>query len=206
MNSSNEQAGAEARPRSGATRQRLLNAAVALIAEVGWGRVTTRAVAERAGLPLGTVSYHFRGKQELLTQAALHAVEHVFPLSELAAVESLSELLGMIRSSLAGGDAVDPGLSAVLMEAMRESSREPVLRERMATLLGEYRRVLAELVQREQQRSAVHAGMDPAALATLIIAVGDGLLLHGALEPELDVSAAMTALNTLLWDDDHDPQ
>ncbi|URN07243.1 TetR/AcrR family transcriptional regulator [Actinomadura madurae] len=41
-----------ARRRSSATRGRLLDAAARLIAEVGWGRVTTRAVAERAGLPM----------------------------------------------------------------------------------------------------------------------------------------------------------
>ncbi len=41
------------------TRQRLLDAAAELIAERGWGQVTTRAIAERAGLPHGTVSYHF---------------------------------------------------------------------------------------------------------------------------------------------------
>ncbi|HEY7419656.1 MAG TPA: helix-turn-helix domain-containing protein [Ktedonobacteraceae bacterium] len=55
------------------TRQRLLDAAAELIAECGWGQVTTRAIAERASLPHGTVSYHFQGKQELLTEAALHA-------------------------------------------------------------------------------------------------------------------------------------
>ena len=31
-------------------------AAAELIAELGWGRVTTRAVAERAGLPHGAVA------------------------------------------------------------------------------------------------------------------------------------------------------
>ena len=35
--------------------------------------MTTRAVAERAGLPHGAVSYHFRGKQELLTEATMFA-------------------------------------------------------------------------------------------------------------------------------------
>ncbi|MFD0890429.1 TetR family transcriptional regulator, partial [Streptosporangium algeriense] len=34
--------------RGRATRQRLFDAAVALIGEVGWGGVTTRMVAERA--------------------------------------------------------------------------------------------------------------------------------------------------------------
>ena len=66
-------------PQSAPTRERLMAAAAELIAELGWGRVTTRAVADRAGLPHGTVSYHFRGKQELLTDASLHAFQRAVP-------------------------------------------------------------------------------------------------------------------------------
>src|SRR5688572_33311185 len=63
-------------PRSASTREQLMAAAAELIAELGWGRVTTRAVAERAGLPHGPVSYHFRGQQALPAEAALHAFQH----------------------------------------------------------------------------------------------------------------------------------
>jgi AcrR family transcriptional regulator len=69
----------------GATRQRLLTAAAELIAEVGWGQVTTRAVTERAGLPHGAVSYHFRGKRELLGDAAMHAFSDALPPEAFAA-------------------------------------------------------------------------------------------------------------------------
>lgn len=97
MNSSFEQV-TKLRPRSGETRQRLLTAAGELLAELGWGRVTTRAVAERAGLPLGAVSYHFRGKQELLSHAALATIEGLFPMDELAAAESLAEYRRLLSS------------------------------------------------------------------------------------------------------------
>ncbi len=169
-----------------------------LIAEVGWARVTTRAVAERAELPLGTVSYHFRGKQELLSQAALETVEGIFPMSELAAVETLAELLGLIKTSVGHRDSFDPVLSGVLMETMRESGRDPVLAERMATLLADYRRLLIELVRTEQERGAVAADADPAALASLIAAAGDGLLLHALLDSEIDAVSAVESLLTLL--------
>lgn len=197
MNSSFEQL-AELRPRSGETRQRLLTAAAELIAELGWGRVTTRAVAQRAGLPLGAVSYHFRGKQELLSQAALATVERLFPMSELTAVESLAELLGLITTSLGERELSESVLAGVLAEALREAGRDPQLAERMTTLLAEYRRVLGELVRAEQQRDAVRADADPAAVATLVAAAGDGLLLHALLDSEIDAAGAVEALRTLL--------
>ena len=79
------------------TRARLLRAAAELIAESGWGRVTTRAVAARADLPHGAVSYHFRGKQELLTEAALHVFEQAFPIEQLRALEQLPDLVALFE-------------------------------------------------------------------------------------------------------------
>lgn len=199
MDSSYEQANkASRRPRSGETRRRLLDAAAELISELGWGRVTTRAVAERANLPHGTVSYHFRGKQELLTEAAFDTVERMFPVGELEALETLEELLPLVRTWVGDRDSMDPVRTGVMMEAMRESERNAALRHRLAALLRDYRRVVAELVRAEQRRDAVHSGPAPAALATLIAAAGDGLLLHALLDPDLDVVEATGALLALL--------
>src|SRR6266568_4861549 len=153
---------------SAVTRQRLLTAAAELIAELGWGRVTTRAVAARAGLPHGAVSYHFRGKQELLAEAALRTVEQAFPIAELEALETMADLMAVASARLGDREAIDPVLSAVMLEAMRESARDPAVRERIA------------------------------ALATLLAAAADGLLLHALLDPDVDITEALTALQTLL--------
>ncbi len=48
------------------TRQALIEAAGRLVAERGVGRVSTRAIADRAGENLGTIHYHFGGKEGLL--------------------------------------------------------------------------------------------------------------------------------------------
>ena len=183
---------------SAVTRQRLLTAAAELIAELGWGRVTTRAVAARAGLPHGAVSYHFRGKQELLAEAALRTVEQAFPIAELEALETMADLMAVASAGLGDREAIDPVLSAVMLEAMRESARDPALRERIAALEREYRRLLAELVRAEQQHGAVSADAPPSALATLLAAAADGLLLHALLDPDVDITEALTALQTLL--------
>ena len=186
------------RPRSTETRQRLLAAAAQLIAEFGWGGVRTRAVAERAGLPHGTVSYHFRGKQELLTEAAMQTVEQMFPLSELEALETIEDLMPLFTAWTADGETIDPVGRGVLMEAMRESERNPELRRRLAALLADYRRVVAGLVRAEQHGETASVGASPSALATLIAAAGDGLLLHALLDSELDTASAFGALLALL--------
>src|SRR5215831_2354768 len=51
------------------TREALCRAAVELVSELGWGNVSTRLVAERAGVPAGTVHYHFPSLTDLLIDA-----------------------------------------------------------------------------------------------------------------------------------------
>lgn len=180
------------------TRQALLRAAAELIGEVGWGRVTTRAIAERARLPLGTVSYHFRGKQQLLTHAALTTLEHMFPIDDLEAVETLEDLIALVGGAVSDRATIDPVVVGVMMEAMREAERNPALRERLASLLDGYRQVVVRLVRAGQQEGYIDPDLPPSALATLIAAAGDGLLLHSLLDHELDAAEATAALLALL--------
>lgn len=59
-----------------ATRQRLMEATVDCLAELGFAGTTTTAVAERSGLSRGAQLHHFPTKAELVAAA----VEHVFDL------------------------------------------------------------------------------------------------------------------------------
>nr|WP_202447748.1 TetR/AcrR family transcriptional regulator [Streptomyces sp. SID5468] len=78
--------------RSRATRRRLLQAAVACLAEHGWGGSTVAAVAERAGVSRGAAQHHFPTREDLFTAA----VEHV-------AEEWLADLRGHARTLPAAG-------------------------------------------------------------------------------------------------------
>jgi len=185
-------------PASRPTRGRLMTAAAELIAELGWGRVTTRAVAERAGLPHGAVSYHFRGKQELLIEATMFAFERAVPIEDFAARTTVADLIGLVAAEVADREAIDPVLPRLMFEAMREAERDDALRERMGGMLGEYRELMVQAVQADQQRGAIFDGAPASPIATLLAAVGDGLLLHALLDPDLDIPAALNALRTML--------
>lgn len=189
-------------PRSGrssqATRERLTRAAAELIAELGWGRVTTRAVAERAGVPHGAVSYHFRGKQELLIESCLAAFAAAVPFEEYAAQATLSDLIDLIGSQVDQGLQADEVLGRLMFEAIREAERDEMLRERMGRMITEYRKVLVSVVRAEQERGAIPATISAEGVATLVTALGDGLFLHALLDPDLDVPEALGALRALL--------
>lgn len=52
-------------------KNRVLRAAQTLIGEKGIGAVTSRDIARRAGVGLGSINYHFASRDDLLTQAVL---------------------------------------------------------------------------------------------------------------------------------------
>ncbi|MEU2425037.1 TetR/AcrR family transcriptional regulator [Streptomyces sp. NPDC007851] len=61
--------------RSRATRQRLLEAAVACLAEHGWAGSTVAVVAERAGVSRGAAQHHFPTREDLFTAAVEYVAE-----------------------------------------------------------------------------------------------------------------------------------
>lgn len=85
--------------RSRATRQRLLAAAVACLAEHGWAGSTVSVVAERAGVSRGAAQHHFPTREDLFTAAVEYVAEErstalraLAPQSRAAVVEALVDL------------------------------------------------------------------------------------------------------------------
>jgi hypothetical protein len=99
---------------------------------------------------------------------------------------------------VADRDAIDPVLSRLMFEAMREAERDPALRDRMRAMLAHYRDLMVQTIRAGQERGTIVAGVPADAIATLLGAIGDGLLLHVLLDPDLDVHLALDALRTLL--------
>ena len=63
------------RERGAASRQQILTAASVVIVEAGVGGLTHRAVADRAGVPLARVSYHFPTVEDLMVAATSHYLD-----------------------------------------------------------------------------------------------------------------------------------
>jgi AcrR family transcriptional regulator len=60
------------RPRSEQARVELLTAAVDCLLSSGYAQLSTRAVADRAGMPVSQIHYHFGGKDGLLVEVLDH--------------------------------------------------------------------------------------------------------------------------------------
>ncbi|GAA2599750.1 TetR/AcrR family transcriptional regulator [Streptomyces axinellae] len=92
----------------GATRDKLFQAAVTLIAEQGFSSTTVEEIAERAGVAKGTVYYNFTSKTELFEELLRHGVELL--------TADLRDAAGQVAGG--GGTRVD-ALDAMIRAGLR---------------------------------------------------------------------------------------
>ena len=169
----------------------ILRATLGVIRREGLGAVTHRTVSDASGVPLGSLTYYFATKQDLL-RAALQ----LFVAEDVARLRATAvELL----AAGAGGEQVVERFAAVLaaeetggvaqFDLYLEASRDPVLRETAVESLRAYEEV-AELGLRA-------AGVpDPAGAARVVVATIDGLGLHrlAAGDEAPDIAATLMRL------------
>ncbi|HEY3686025.1 MAG TPA: TetR/AcrR family transcriptional regulator [Streptosporangiaceae bacterium] len=179
--------------RGRATRDRLVAAALELVGEVGWSRVTTRLVAERAGARPGLVHYHFASVEDLLVTAATGVVRQMLGdvLGELTAHRDLDTGLAWLLGELGRYTGTDPA-SLLLTEAFLAASRIPRLHTDLGAAISGFRAGVADWL-----RGLGHTA-DADAAATVLAATIDGLVLHRALDPDLDPAALAGPLHRLL--------
>jgi len=85
--------------RSAATRERLLEAAVATLAKRGYSDTTTTTIAEEAGVTRGALQHHFASRELLLDCAMDYLNEK--------RCEKVQEILSVDRQSMSTADVLD---------------------------------------------------------------------------------------------------
>jgi AcrR family transcriptional regulator len=186
------QAAKTAAARGREVRQRLLSTAVELIPELGWNAVSTRILAQRAGLAAGLVHYHFESLQALLREASLASMRE--------ALQGIDMVFGQADTLEAGLDVLvgavdayssDDRAALLFAEAYLASLRDPRLSQELTGLLVDFRRRFAAWL-------AAHGQADPIPTAAVLAAALDGVLLHRAMGPDLTSSMVRQVLGRVL--------
>ncbi|MDH4148373.1 MAG: TetR/AcrR family transcriptional regulator, partial [Acidimicrobiia bacterium] len=114
-------------------RERLLDAAVEMVLEVG-GEPTRDAIASRAGLGIATLYRHFPDRQDLLAAVARHVLDRAIAAGE-EAVAGNTDGVDALREYM--HRAVDGGLGALgLVYPLLEQPGWPEHRERAERFLA----------------------------------------------------------------------
>ena len=160
--------------RSADTRERLLDACLACLAERGWAHTTTTEVAERAGVSRGAQLHHFPSRGELVAAAARHLAER--RLAEFArAVSELPEGTDFVSAGidLLWGVFSDPTAYA-LLELMIAARTDAELRAHLEPEARRLDRRFAE-VAREFFPEPLHKSALLVALRDVAFLVLQGL-------------------------------
>ncbi|MFI1538146.1 TetR/AcrR family transcriptional regulator [Streptomyces anandii] len=161
-------------------RERILAATLDHIAEEGVAGVSHRRIAARAGVPLGSMTYHFGGMDELLHEAFTRFADRI--------VAVFDEHLSRAETREGAREAVTD-LVHTLSDGPR---RDLILAQELYTLAArrpEYRQLTRARMRRSRELLERH--FDPAT-ARRLDALVEGLTLHRALDDEAPHDRALT--------------
>ena len=153
-------------------RDRIIDACLDVIAEVGVSGTSHRRVAAAADVPLGSMTYHFAGMDELL-----HAAFARF--SDSVAAQAQRRMDGATTR-----DEARQALVELVVHDVFGSQRELVLTHELYTLASrqpEFRALTHRWMART--RAALEQHFDPAT-ARMLDALMEGLTIHRALDDE----------------------
>jgi AcrR family transcriptional regulator len=168
------------------TRQRLMEAARRCIREKGLATTTSREIAGAAGANLAAITYHFGSKDRLVSDALLGELRAwLAPALEvlagdtdpatrtLTAIETLTTTFEQLRDE-----------APVYLEALVQAPRFASLHEGVVGLWAELRRSMAEQIAVMVGDGVLPAWIEPDAMAGLLVAVANGLVLHVTVDPD----------------------
>jgi AcrR family transcriptional regulator len=175
--------------RAAATRQRLLDAAVASLRAHGAAGLTSREIARAAGVNLQAITYHFGSKDELVAQALTGLVQdRLAPIRvALDGEGDPAERLFAALHTIGGAFAVARADLAAYADAVAASSTNETLASTLAALHTELVDYLAALVAEMQREGYIQSWVVPRSMAALLVAVGDGVAMHSHYgEPDVE--------------------
>jgi DNA-binding transcriptional regulator YbjK len=178
-------------------RRQILEAAVRVIGTGGLAAVTHRAVAEEAGVPLGSTTYYFKDRDDLVRQTMAHAVE-VEAQRMADAVDAVHEepsverSVALLTAIFLDKSVADPLYDLALFEMFLEATRNPSVRSQTR----EWSELIARIVDRLLPPTT--PDVPRPVVLQVVAALIDGLMLEAASNRELSVPDLSAHLRTVI--------
>lgn len=167
-------------------RRQLIEATIASIATEGLSGTTMAGVTSRAGLSIGTVSFHFESKENLMKETLLYLVaEHRDFWRDRADEPGLSaaERLRAVIEANFQPEICTPDRIAVWFAFFGEARYREAYRKRVSHFDGE-RNAFVEAACAEIVAEGGYRGVEPKEIALALECFSDGLWLSLMLYPD----------------------
>jgi AcrR family transcriptional regulator len=143
--------------RSAAREHAICDAALALLAEVGYDRMSMDAVAARARASKATIYRRWPGKEELVLEAVRSRVADIVEPPDTGSLRG--DIIATLRLMVEGMGGQDAALMAGVLRAMRSA---PELADCVRTQVLEHKRYIGRaLVERAVARGELATGANP---------------------------------------------
>ena len=172
--------------------QRIVEAMRASVAARGAAGSTFDQVAREAGVSRGLLHYYFGSKERLLVEVVRHDCDvRMGRLEEdLSGARSREAIVEVLVEALEDFVERDPGAFALIFELFTASRHNEELGQAMADLYRGVREQIAAVLRRKRDEGVVSLRGEPEAVASILLALGDGIALQLLSDPGWDSSEA----------------
>jgi AcrR family transcriptional regulator len=158
-----------------AAEEALLDAAERLLVDVGYAGITTRRLAEEAGVNHGLVHYYFGSNENLLVRALERFTERLIARQrELYAADM--PFLEKWRTAMRYLVSEDVTYQKIWLELQSLGWNNPGVRERLARVNEEWRAVLTEAFEEPHRLRGIDIPLE--ALVSLVITFNVGIMVE----------------------------
>jgi AcrR family transcriptional regulator len=161
-----------------AAEQALLDAAERLLVEVGYAGISTRRLAEKAGVNHGLVHYYFGSMENLLVQVLRRFTGRLTARQRALYADPDLPFLDKWRQAMRYLVSEDAEYEKIWLELQALAWNNPELRDRVAEVNAEWRGVLVEALA--EPRRAYGIEMPLEALVSLVMTFNEGVILERA--------------------------
>jgi AcrR family transcriptional regulator len=153
----------------------LLDAAERLLVDVGYAGITTRRLAEEAGVNHGLVHYYFGSNENLLVRALERFTEKLIARQrELYAADV--PFIEKWRTAMRYLVSDDVTYEKIWLELQALAWNHPELRQRLAHVNAEWRGVLTDAFEQPRREYGIEVPVD--ALVALVMAFNTGVIVE----------------------------
>jgi AcrR family transcriptional regulator len=158
-----------------AAEDALLDAAERLLVETGYARVSTRRLAEEAGVNHGLVHYYFGSIENLLVRTLERFTERLVTRQRQLYATDLP-FIEKWRTAMRYLTSEDVTYEKLWLELQALGWNHPELRERLADVNDEWRSVLREAFEQARVEYGIDIPLD--ALVSLVMTFNLGIMLE----------------------------
>jgi TetR/AcrR family transcriptional regulator len=161
-----------------AADEALLDAAERLLVDVGYAGITTRRLAEEAGVNHGLVHYYFGSMENLLVQVLERFTERLTARQRALYAAKDVPFIEKWRQAMRYLVGEDVAYEKIWLELQALAWNHPELRERVARVNAEWREVLTDAFDEPRRAYGIDMPLD--ALVSLVMTFNEGIILERA--------------------------